>query len=201
MLMLFWRDVWCSGWRISVDRWCFNPVCALSTSHPPPHHASLRCYIDPYTSPSSSHRKHTFLFACLHCSLNNPARSGSKKSTRLFHVTRVYIYTHTGVCDAGCVYITVAQKPTNTSGRTSPRARLTWENTERLFRFLIKQFVFTRSVLHHLTHISAKARLLCFLSCHRDKHRQQRRFSNTAVMTLNTERSKVCSCKNQSWTW
>lgn len=94
MLMLFWRDVWCSGWRISVDRWCFNPVCALSTSHPPPHHASLCCYIDPYTSPSSSHRKQSFLFACLHCSLNNPARSGSKKSTRLFHVTRVYIYTH-----------------------------------------------------------------------------------------------------------
>lgn len=134
-----------------------------------------------------------FLFACLHCSLNNLACSGSKKSPMLFHVTRVYI--HTGVCKVGCVYISAAQKPTNTSGWMSPRVRLTWENTERLIRFLVKQFVFTHSVLHHLTHISAKARLLFFFvmsqGTNRDKQRQQRRFSNTAVMTEHREKQSL----------
>lgn len=36
-----WQDVWDSGWRISANRWCFNPVCGLSTSHPPSLHLSL----------------------------------------------------------------------------------------------------------------------------------------------------------------
>lgn len=94
-----------------MDRWCFNPVCALSTSHPPPLHVSLRCYIDPTRLlPLPTENKRFFLRASI--ARSTTLHAVALRNRRCWLMSPVFIYTRTSVRSG--VFISLLRKKLQT---------------------------------------------------------------------------------------